>query len=425
MVFGHARRLHRHLEVEEVEAVHELDPVGGGADERLDRVGELEVAQVLGQRARVDADAQRRPVALGHLDDLGRLLRAADVAGVDAHAVRAGLDGLDRQRVVEVDVGDHGDRRVAHDRLERLDVLLARDGDADDVGAGLGDPADLVHRRPEVRRLGLGHRLDGHGRAAPDGDAADVDLPRGGHASSVRGARRRWRPRRSSARRSRSASRLRRMPDVYGTARGGLRARLASRLAARARARRHERFFALTGLEPGMRIVDIGCGALGLRGLEPGLDITGVDVARAPATRAVRPGRRHPAPALRRRRLRPRLQLQRGRARRPRRGARPSRARSGGWPAAGSSRRRRGRSRSSPTPCCPSRTGCRHAAAPLLAAGRRRRVGGHRAAAPRRDGRPVRRAGPRRAPGRLAKSWIALRAIDPPERLIHSPHDCE
>ena len=79
--------------------------------------------------------------------DLGGLLGAADVAGVDAHAVRAGVDRLDRQRVVEVDVGDHGDRRLAHDRLERLDVLVARDGDADDVGAGLGDAADLVHRR--------------------------------------------------------------------------------------------------------------------------------------------------------------------------------------------------------------------------------------------------------------------------------------
>ena len=206
---GHAGRLHRDLEVLELEAMHELDPLGRGADERLDGVGELEVAQVLGQRARVDADAQRRPVALGDLDDLGRLLGAADVAGVDAHAVRAGLDRLDRQRVVEVDVGDHRDRRVAHDRLQRLDVLLARDGDADDVGAGLGDPPDLVHRRAEVRRLGLGHRLDGHGRAAPDGDAAHVDLPRGGHARSVRGTvGLDWQLR----------------ADVYGTARGRVRA---------------------------------------------------------------------------------------------------------------------------------------------------------------------------------------------------------
>jgi SAM-dependent methyltransferase len=72
------------------------------------------------------------------------------------------------------------------------------------------------------------------------------------------------------------------MPDVYATARGRVLARLASPLAARARARRHERFFALTGLQPGMRVLDVGCGALGLRGLEPGLDITGVDLVARP-----------------------------------------------------------------------------------------------------------------------------------------------
>ena len=72
------------------------------------------------------------------------------------------------------------------------------------------------------------------------------------------------------------------MPDVYATARGRVRARLASPLAARARARRHEHFFALTGLGPGMRVVDVGCGALGLRGLEPELDVTGVDLVPRP-----------------------------------------------------------------------------------------------------------------------------------------------
>jgi SAM-dependent methyltransferase len=72
------------------------------------------------------------------------------------------------------------------------------------------------------------------------------------------------------------------MPDVYGTARGRVRARIASPLAARARARRHERFFALTGLQAGMRVVDVGCGALGLRGLEPDLDVTGVDLVARP-----------------------------------------------------------------------------------------------------------------------------------------------
>jgi SAM-dependent methyltransferase len=72
-----------------------------------------------------------------------------------------------------------------------------------------------------------------------------------------------------------------RASSVYATARGPL-ARLASPLAARARARRHERFFALTRLPPGGRVLDVGCGQLGLRKLEQGLDITGVDIAPNP-----------------------------------------------------------------------------------------------------------------------------------------------
>jgi SAM-dependent methyltransferase len=72
------------------------------------------------------------------------------------------------------------------------------------------------------------------------------------------------------------------MPDVYATAHGPL-ARLASPLAARARARRHARFFALTGLSGGARVLDLGCGAIGLRALEPGLEITGVDLLERPA----------------------------------------------------------------------------------------------------------------------------------------------
>jgi SAM-dependent methyltransferase len=70
-------------------------------------------------------------------------------------------------------------------------------------------------------------------------------------------------------------------PRVYGTARGPL-ARLAAPLAARARRRRHARFFGLTALPPGGRVLDVGCGALGLRALEPELDVTGVDLVAHP-----------------------------------------------------------------------------------------------------------------------------------------------
>jgi SAM-dependent methyltransferase len=71
-------------------------------------------------------------------------------------------------------------------------------------------------------------------------------------------------------------------PEVYATAKQGWRTRIASPLAAGARARRHARFFALTGVQPGMRVVDVGCGPVGLRAFAPGLEITGVDLRDRP-----------------------------------------------------------------------------------------------------------------------------------------------
>jgi SAM-dependent methyltransferase len=75
-------------------------------------------------------------------------------------------------------------------------------------------------------------------------------------------------------------------PDVYPTARGVL-PRLAEPFAQRARARRHARFLELVAPTAEMRIVDVGCGAIGLRGLAPELSVTGVD-------RVPRPG--YPGP---------------------------------------------------------------------------------------------------------------------------------
>ncbi len=72
------------------------------------------------------------------------------------------------------------------------------------------------------------------------------------------------------------------MPGVYATARGPL-ARLAGPFAERARRRRHERFFPSVALGAEARILDVGCGVLGLRALEPTRAITGTDIAPQPA----------------------------------------------------------------------------------------------------------------------------------------------
>jgi SAM-dependent methyltransferase len=66
---------------------------------------------------------------------------------------------------------------------------------------------------------------------------------------------------------------------VYGTSRGPL-ARIASPLAAHARARRHATLF--PALPPDARILDVGCGTLGLRAQEADRDITGVDLVDRP-----------------------------------------------------------------------------------------------------------------------------------------------
>ena len=71
-------------------------------------------------------------------------------------------------------------------------------------------------------------------------------------------------------------------PDVYASAPAGWRTRVGSAAAARARARRHARFVELMRPDPGTRIVDVGCGPLGLRAFAPELDVTGVDLEDRP-----------------------------------------------------------------------------------------------------------------------------------------------
>lgn len=65
--------------------------------------------------------------------------------------------------------------------------------------------------------------------------------------------------------------------NLYATSKQGWRARAASAVALRARGRRHEQLFMLTGATRRTRIVDIGCGTLGLRRHAPHHEITGVD----------------------------------------------------------------------------------------------------------------------------------------------------
>ena len=71
-------------------------------------------------------------------------------------------------------------------------------------------------------------------------------------------------------------------PDVYASAPAGWRTRVASAAAARARRRRYARFVELMRPDAGTRIVDVGCGPIGLRAFAPDLEVTGVDLEARP-----------------------------------------------------------------------------------------------------------------------------------------------
>ena len=163
------------------EALEQPHLLERGLDQSLGLVALRKLVQVLRQRAGVRADAHRDPRGLRGAHDLRDLVRAADVAGVDPDCRDAGVDRLQGEARVEVDVGDHGDRREADDPAERLGVLVLRDGDADDLAAGGGERGDLGGRGLDVVRLRQRHRLDDDGGAAADLDSADRDVALGSH----------------------------------------------------------------------------------------------------------------------------------------------------------------------------------------------------------------------------------------------------
>ena len=77
---------------------------------------------------------------------------------------------------------------------------------------------------------------------------------------------------------------------VYGSARQGLRTLLAERVARRSRLRRAALLERLIAPAAGERVVDVGCGAIGLAAFAPDLRITGVD--RVPRPGYAEEGRR-------------------------------------------------------------------------------------------------------------------------------------
>uniref|UniRef100_A0A0N4ZLI6 LigA n=1 Tax=Parastrongyloides trichosuri TaxID=131310 RepID=A0A0N4ZLI6_PARTI len=169
-------RLHADLELVEVVVLQDAGVIEGAFDHRVGAGLAVLLQQLLFQRAGVDADAHGAAVVAGGLDDLLDPVDRADVAGVDAQAGGARLGRLDAAVVVEMDVGHERHAGLARDGAEGRRRLDVRAGDADDVGPGLFQLADLVQRRRRIGGRGVGHRLDADRGVAADRNGADHDL---------------------------------------------------------------------------------------------------------------------------------------------------------------------------------------------------------------------------------------------------------
>ena len=128
--------------------------------------------------AGVHADAHRDAVLLQAVRQRAHVGLAADVAGIDAHLGDAVFDGTDGELVVEVDVGHQRHRGCVHQRAHGLGAGLVVDGHAHDVRACVRHAANLRKGGLYVASVGVGHGLNGNGRAAADGDAACENLSR-------------------------------------------------------------------------------------------------------------------------------------------------------------------------------------------------------------------------------------------------------
>ena len=125
-----------------------------------------------------DAGAACLRINPGNIGSAERVKEVISAARANGCAIRIGVNAgsLERAFVMKMDVGDDRHIAGADDLFERGGALDVGAGHADDVDPGLLAAADLRDRRSGVAGRRVGHRLDGDGRVAPDGDLADHDL---------------------------------------------------------------------------------------------------------------------------------------------------------------------------------------------------------------------------------------------------------
>lgn len=134
--------------------------------------------QIFLQRAAVDADANRDVLVAGAVHHRANARFVTDVARVDAQAVYAVFGNLQRDAIIEMDIGDQRHVDLLLDQLERLGGVHGRNRNADDVDAHALQRFDLINRCFNIGGTGVGHRLHGNRRAITNRHLADVNACR-------------------------------------------------------------------------------------------------------------------------------------------------------------------------------------------------------------------------------------------------------
>jgi hypothetical protein len=84
---------------------------------------------------------------------------------INPDTVGAAFDGINRQSIIKMYVGDDWDGRIRYDFPQGGSGFSIRARGAYDIASGLGGTLDLGNRGGDVLRLGVGHGLDGDWRA--------------------------------------------------------------------------------------------------------------------------------------------------------------------------------------------------------------------------------------------------------------------
>ena len=122
--------------------------------------------QFLFQRSAVDADPDRDIPPRARLRDRLDVRFPADVARIDPDRVNSPLRADQRQFIIKVNIRDQGNGDLRLDFVNRFRRRRIRDGDADNLTAGVFQRVNLGYRGGHVLRSGVAHGLDSHRRAA-------------------------------------------------------------------------------------------------------------------------------------------------------------------------------------------------------------------------------------------------------------------